>query len=197
MRRMNTKFIKWMHIKKWFGLMLALSLALGSILSFGYAQAQLSGTLVIAGSTSLQPVAEKLAEAFMDENPDVDIEVSGGGTGYGIEKCASGEIDIAMASRELTSDDPELIDHEVCRDALVIIVNPKNPATPLDLTTEQVAAIFAKEITNWSELGGTDADIIVVSREEGSGTRKFFEEEIGDISADILCESNLLFASAT
>jgi phosphate transport system substrate-binding protein len=73
---------------------------------------------------------------------------------------------------------------------VVIIVNLENPAAPLDLTTEQVAVIFAKDITNWSELGGKDEDIVVVSREEGSGTREFFEEEIGDISADILCESN-------
>jgi phosphate transport system substrate-binding protein len=141
----------------------------------------------MSGSTTVLPLAEALADGFMDEYSDVEFEISGGGSGVGMEECADGDVDIGMSSRELDSGDPDLVAHEIAKDGVAIVVNEENPVD--ELSMEEVRSIYSGEITNWEEVGGEDWTIVVVSREEGSGTRKFFEEKVmegEDITDDAL-----------
>jgi phosphate transport system substrate-binding protein len=135
-------------------------------------------TITEGGSTTVQPMAEKLASAFMEDNTDVNVIIQGGGSSTGVSKTADGTFDIGAASRELKADEPELVTHLLARDGIAIITNTGNSVN--GLTTEQVRDIYAGNITNWNELGGPDKQIIVVSREEGSGTRTAFEELVMD-----------------
>jgi phosphate transport system substrate-binding protein len=153
-------------------------------------QAGLSGQIQIAGSTTVQPLAEVLAEAFISDNPDVTIEIQGGGSSVGVTSAGEGTVDIGNASRNVKESEfeefPELIVHTIAFDGIAIVTNPDLELPSLSI--EQVKAIFAGEITNYSELGGLAAEIVVVSREEGSGTRAAFEElvmETGDEEAMI------------
>jgi phosphate transport system substrate-binding protein len=150
---------------------------------------ELSGTIDEAGSTSVQPLLELLADAFTEKYPDVTINISGGGSSAGVTACAAGTVDIGAASREIKMTESDLIPIAIARDAVAIVVNAANPVSAL--TMEQVAEIYAGEITNWSQVGGNDEEIIVVSREEGSGTRDCFESKLMDeydkeIKADAL-----------
>jgi len=134
---------------------------------------ELSGTITEAGSTSVQPLAELLAADFHKKNPKVVINISGGGTGAGVKAAAAGTVDIGAASRDITMAEADLIPICIARDGVAVAVNNDNPVTKL--TLEQVAKIYAGEITNWKDVGGKDAAIVVVSREEGSGTRDGFQ----------------------
>jgi phosphate transport system substrate-binding protein len=160
------------------GLVLAAAVALpkfaaGGIL--GEAQAaSLSGKLVVAGSTSVQPLAEELAQEFMARNPQVRIQVQGGGSSAGITAAKSGAADIGTSSRELKADEKSLHEVKIALDGIAVIVHPKNPVK--NLTGEQVRKIFSGEITNWKEVGGPAKPIMLVTREAGSGTRGAFEE---------------------
>jgi phosphate transport system substrate-binding protein len=153
-------------------------------------QAGLSGQIQIAGSTTVQPLAEVLAEAFMADNPGFTIEIQGGGSSVGVTSAGEGTVDIGNASRNVKESEfeefPKLIVHTIAFDGIAIVTNPDLELPSLSI--EQVKAIFAGEITNYSELGGLAAEIVVVSREEGSGTRAAFEElvmETGDEEAMI------------
>jgi len=141
-------------------------------------EAGLSGQIQIAGSTTVQPLAEVLAEAFMADNPDVTIEIQGGGSSVGVTSAGEGTVDIGNASRNVKESEfeefPELIVHAIAYDGIAIVSNPDLELP--SLTIEQVKAIFSGEITNFSDVGGPGAEIVVVSREEGSGTRAAFEE---------------------
>jgi phosphate transport system substrate-binding protein len=137
-----------------------------------------SKQLQLAGSTTVQPLAEVLGEAFMKLNPDVVIEIQGGGSSVGVTSAGEGTVDIGNASREIKSSEfekfPDLQVFTIAYDGIAIVTHP---GTQLDtLSVEQVRDIFAGEITNFSEVGGPDAPITVVSREEGSGTRAAFED---------------------
>jgi len=126
----------------------------------------------------VQPLAEVLGEAFMKLNPDVVIEIQGGGSSVGVTSAGEGTVDVGNASREIKSSEfekfPNLQVFTIAYDGIAIVTHPD---TQLDtLSVEQVRDIFAGEITNFSEVGGPDAPITVVSREEGSGTRAAFEE---------------------
>jgi phosphate transport system substrate-binding protein len=134
----------------------------------------LSGTITESGSTTVQPLAEKLANAFMTINPQVKVVIQGGGTAVGIKAANDATVDIGGASRELTKDDPALVTYLLARDGIAIIVNSANPIN--GLTKTQIRDIFSGTITNWSQLGGPDKDIHVAAREEGSGTRTAFQE---------------------
>jgi phosphate transport system substrate-binding protein len=141
----------------------------------GSLPATLSGTLIIDGSTSVQPLAEELKTAFVAKYPGVSINISGGGSGVGIADVAAGKVNIGASSRALTSKDPAgLVGTTIAKDAIVVIVNPSNPAT--GLTTEQVKEIYTGKVTNWKSLNGQDQPIMVYSREAGSGTLDFFSE---------------------
>ena len=136
----------------------------------------LSGTVTEAGSSTVQPLAERFADAFMEVNPNVNIVIQGGGSSVGVKSAADGTVDIGAASRELKPGEPDLVKHLLARDGIAIVVHPSN--TISGLSKEQVRDIFAGVITNWSEVGGSSGDITVVAREEGSGTRAAFEEMV-------------------
>lgn len=147
-------------------------------------EATLSGTVIIAGSTSVQPLSEELASEFMRLNPDVSIEVQGGGSSVGVKSAADEVADIGAASRELKDSEGGLglTEYVIAKDGIAVVVNPSCEVS--DLTLEQIKKIFIGEITNWSEVGGADRAITVVSREEGSGTRGAFVEISGVESKD-------------
>lgn len=136
--------------------------------------------LQIAGSTTVLPVAEECARVFMEQHPGSRIFVSGGGSSHGVQAVADGTVDIGCASRDLKSSEidahPDLVTHAVAKDGVAVIVHPSNPVT--DLTMEQLQGIYTGTITNWKDVGGTDSEIMVVTREEGSGTRDCFEQAV-------------------
>jgi phosphate transport system substrate-binding protein len=138
----------------------------------------LEGQLQLAGSTTVQPLAEVLSEAFMDMNEAVSIDVQGGGSSVGVTAAGEGTADIGMSSRNIKDSEfetfPELHVFTIAYDGIALVVN-KEVEIP-SLSVDQVRAIFTGEITNFSGVGGADAPITVVSREEGSGTRAAFEE---------------------
>ncbi|WP_130861205.1 phosphate ABC transporter substrate-binding protein [Bacilliculturomica massiliensis] len=144
----------------------------------------LSGTVVIAGSTSVQPLSEELAEAFSDVNGDITVEVQGGGSGQGIKSIEDKIADLGALSREVKEEEKALIAAEtvIAKDGVAVVVNPDCGVS--DLTLEQIRKIYTGEITNWSEVGGNDAPIVVVTREEGSGTRGAFTEITKVLSKD-------------
>ncbi len=136
----------------------------------------LTGTLTVAGSTSVQPFSEVLAEAFMAQNKEVKINVQGGGSSVGVESAISGAAGIGASSRALKAEEKaqNLVDTTIALDGIAIVVHPTN--TLKTLTGEQVMNIYLGNIKNWQEIGGPDAPITVVSREDGSGTREAFTE---------------------
>lgn len=137
------------------------------------------GSVTIAGSTSVQPFAEMLAEEYAKTYPDrPPINVQGGGSSAGARAALSGTADIGMLSRYPAESESELASTLIAEDALALIVHPANPVT--GLTKAQIRGIFSGSITNWSEVGGTPGAIHVVSREEGSGTRGAFDDLIMD-----------------
>lgn len=138
--------------------------------------AELSGTVVIAGSTSVQPLSEELADAFMDKNPNITVEVQGGGSGQGIKSIEQGIADFGALSREVKEEEKASVKTEtvIAKDGVAVVVNPD--CTVKDLTLEQIQKIYTGDIKNWKEVGGADAAIVVVTREEGSGTRGAFTE---------------------
>ena len=138
----------------------------------------LSGEITIAGSTTVQPLSEKLVEAFKAKYPKVNVVVSGGGSGVGVKSAAGGTVDIGAASREITAEERALgiVDTVIARDGIAIVVHPSQ--TVKGLTKDQIRDIFSGKITNWSEVGGVSKAIHVVAREEGSGTRAAFEEMV-------------------
>lgn len=144
--------------------------------------APVSGSLAVTGSTTVLPIAERAAEAFMDANPEADIQVSGGGSSVGVQAVGEGTADIGMASRELKDAEkeqyPDLVQYVVARDGIALIINNENPVE--SLTVEQVRMIYTGEITNWNEVGGSDAEIVVVGRDSASGTRASFEDLVMD-----------------
>jgi phosphate transport system substrate-binding protein len=163
-------------------------------------EAGLSGQLQLAGSTTVQPIAEKLAEAFMAKNPDVVIEIQGGGSSVGVTSAGEGTVDIGNASREIKSElerFPNLQIFTIAYDGIAVVTHPDTQLA--SLSVEQVRDIFAGEITNFSEVGVPDAPITVVSREEGSGTRAAFEELVmaykdaaGESQEKVITEKALL-----
>ena len=151
--------------------------------------------LKIAGSTTVLPIANECAIAYMANHPGSQIDVSGGGSSYGVKAVANGTVDIGMASRDLKDSEitayPDLVTHAIARDGVAVIVNPANPVT--NLTMGELQGIYTGTITNWVDLGGNDALIVVASREDGSGTRDCFEQAVlKPISGDIIAGAVIL-----
>lgn len=142
----------------------------------GNGTAEVTGTVVTAGSTSVQPLSEELAAAFMDVNPGITVEVQGGGSGQGIKAIEEKIADFGALSREVKDEEKASVakQYEIAKDGVAVIVNPATSVA--DLTLDQIQKIYTGEIKNWKEVGGDDAPIVVVSREEGSGTRGAFTE---------------------
>ena len=139
----------------------------------------LSGKVATDGSTSMQKVIMSLKETFEGENSGVEITYNPTGSGAGIAAVAEGRCDIGLSSRALKDSEKEqgLIGTVLAYDGIAVIINPEN--TVEDLTVQQIADIYTGVITNWSEVGGIDAQIVLIGREAGSGTRDGFESITG------------------
>ncbi len=131
--------------------------------------------VTLAGSTAFQPFAEKLAEHYMAANPQARVNVQGGGSAVGIQAALTRSADIGMADLiTLPEEAKSLTAIVVAKDGIAIVVNPKNAVT--DLTEAQVRDVFSGKVTNWKDVGGMEGPIRVVFREDGSGTRRSFDE---------------------
>ena len=140
------------------------------------ADADLSGSISMVGSTSMEKFANALSEAFMEKYPKVTVTAEFVGSGAGIEAVSNGTADIGNSSRNLKDEEKAkgVAENIVAIDGIAVVVDPAN--TVSDLTKDQLIAIYSGETTNWSDLGGADQPIVVVGREAGSGTRGAFEE---------------------
>ena len=138
--------------------------------------ADLSGTLTLAGSTSMEKLCEAMSESFMQANPGVTVTVEYTGSGAGLESLAAGSVDIGNASRGLKDEEVAggSVENVVAIDGIAVITDKENTVT--DITSEDLAKVYTGEVTNWSELGGSDQPIVAIGREAGSGTRDAFEE---------------------
>lgn len=155
--------------------------------------------IVAKGSTTVLPISQACSEVFMDQNPDVTISVQGGGSGVGIASIIDGTCDIGNASRPIK--DKEIataqekgvnpIAHVVARDAIAVVVHPENMIENLDL--EQIKGIYTGAISNWSDVGGSNQEIVVISRDSSSGTFETFNEltlEGEKVRADALLQAS-------
>ena len=136
----------------------------------------LSGSISMVGSTSMEKLANALSEAFMEEHPDVTVTAEFVGSGAGIEAVTNGTTDIGNSSRNLKDEEKAagVVENVVAIDGIAVCVDPANEVA--DLTKEQLTNIYNGTVTNWKEVGGADEPIIVIGREAGSGTRGAFEE---------------------
>lgn len=138
--------------------------------------ADLSGTITMAGSTSMEKLANAVAESFMEKYPNVTVTAEFTGSSAGVESLLAGSVNIGNSSRALKDSEKEngAVENIVAIDGIAVITDSANAVA--DLTKEQLADIYTGQITNWSEIGGNDSAIVVVGREAGSGTRGAFEE---------------------
>lgn len=135
---------------------------------------ELSGTLSMNGSTSMEKVIKAVNGAFMEKNKGVTVNLNLTGSGTGIQEASEGKCDIGNSSRKLKDEEAEKLDATVVGlDGIALVVNPANKLE--DITLEDLAKVYLGEITNWKELGGDDKSIVVIGREDGSGTRDGFE----------------------
>ena len=138
--------------------------------------ADLSGSISMVGSTSMEKFANALSETFMEKYPKVTVTAEFVGSGAGVEAVANGSADIGNASRNLKDEEKAkgVVENIVAIDGIAVVVDPANMVE--DLTKDQLAGIYDGTVTNWKDVGGSDAPIVVVGRESGSGTRTAFEE---------------------
>lgn len=142
------------------------------------AGASVSGTVTTDGSTSMEKVIGFLSEAYMEENKNVKVTYNPTGSGSGIQAVLDGRCDIGLSSRELKAEEAEKLNATVVAiDGIAIIVNPENKVS--NLTVEEISALYKGDITSWSELGGSDAPVVLIGREAASGTRDGFESITG------------------
>lgn len=140
--------------------------------------------VVINGSTTVLPIAQATAEAYMKKHPDVNISISGGGSGNGIKALIDKTTQIANSSRQIKKEEVQLaesrgvkpLEHKVAIDAIVPVVHSSNPVN--GLTIEQLSLLYQGKITNWKEVGGKDKKIIVISRDTSSGTYESWQEKV-------------------
>ena len=183
-----------MKAKKWIVVALASALAAGAFGLSGCGStsattepdtaSELSGSINVAGSDTMVNLAQAWAEKFGEENPGVMISVKGGGSGVGIAALINKTVDFADASREIKDEETtaaeaagvEPVETEVAKDGVVVIVNTANAVT--DITKEQLGKIYAGEITNWKDVGGADAQIVLLGRDSSSGTYEFIKDEV-------------------
>ncbi|MDD1705592.1 MAG: phosphate ABC transporter substrate-binding protein [Methanoregulaceae archaeon] len=136
--------------------------------------------LRISGSTTVLPIAQKAADAYMKDHASTDIQIASGGSSVGIQAIGEQTVDIGMSSRDLKAEEktkyPGLVQTVIANDGIAIIVNPAN--TVSGLTMDQIKAIYNGSVTNWKTVGGPDQAIVVVGRDSASGTREFFTESV-------------------
>lgn len=142
-----------------------------------------TGTITIAGSTALQPLADAASKNFKTANPDANITVQGGGSGTGLTQVSAGTVEIGnsdlYAAEKLKADVAKtVIDHKVCVVSFATVVNAK--VTIDNLTKDQLVSIFTGKVTNWKEVGGPDMKIVIINRPKSSGTRATFKKQALD-----------------
>jgi phosphate transport system substrate-binding protein len=138
------------------------------------APAALSGKVQMSGSTSMETIANALAEGFMLQNGGVTVDVQLGGSSVGVADVQEGKSDVGNVSRELKDEETGLVPHVIAIDGIAVIVHPTNAVT--DISKDDLILVYTGGIKNWSELGGTDEPVVVIGREASSGTRGAFEE---------------------
>ncbi|MGG6313705.1 phosphate ABC transporter substrate-binding protein [Paenibacillus macerans] len=143
------------------------------------ATSDLSGSILAVGSSALQPLVDQVSKKFMDQNPNISIQVQGGGSGTGLTQVSGGQADIGnsdvFAEEKLEAGPAgELVDHQVAVVAMAAVVNPDVNVD--NLTKDQLVQIFTGKVTNWKDLGGPDQAIQIVNRPSSSGTRATFEK---------------------
>lgn len=149
-----------------------------------------SVTISISGSTSVGPLMEKIQEKYEEENSNVTLEIQQNGSGAGIKDVISGISEIGMSSRELKDEEKSQVEGTtIAYDGIALLVNPENKVKNISL--EDVKKVYTGEITNWKELGGDDSPIVVISREEGSGTRDAFQEIVGYESEELTKDATI------
>jgi len=151
-------------------------LLLVMVLSLATGCQRQQGGITVAGSTSIEPFAELMAEEYMHRHPEAHIYVQGGGSSAGIKAVRSRAAHIGMSSRSLIGEEKDLYAVTIAKDAIAIIVHPKNPVD--DLSLSQIRQVFSGKIRNWSEVGGLSRPMVLVTREEGSGTREAFQKMV-------------------
>lgn len=175
-KKRKTKEIMAMKTKKLFALSLMTVCVLGMLAGCGK---QETGTVSTDGSTSMEEVIGSLKETFEAENKGITVTYNPTGSGTGITAVAEGRCDIGLSSRDLKDEEREngLEETVIAYDGIAVIVNPEN--TVSDLSIDDIAKIYTGEITNWKDVGGKDAEIVLIGREAGSGTRDGFESITG------------------
>jgi phosphate transport system substrate-binding protein len=161
-----------------------LAMSVAFVFFTGIVSAFAAESIIVNCSTTVLPIGQATAEAYMKKNPNVNISISGGGSGNGIKALIDKTTQIAMSSREMKKEEIELakarkvnpMEHKVAIDALTPIVHPSNPVA--NLTIEQLSLIYQGKIRNWKEVGGTDLQIVVISRDTSSGTYESWQEKI-------------------
>lgn len=159
----------------------------------------IAGNITVTGSTTVLPIAQKIAEAYMSQNPGVEIDISGGGSGEGIKALIDGTTDIADSSRFIKdSEIKQAVDKgrypvpfAVAYDCIVPVVHPSNKVA--NLSIEQLKGIYKGEIKNWKEVGGQDKKIVIISRDTSSGTYEVWEGKV--MNKERVAPSALLQAS--
>jgi len=159
-------------------------LLIAVLIASGCSRQQRSGTVRVKGSDTMVNLAQAWTEAYIKEHPSANIIVTGGGSGVGIAALINGDTDIATASRamepqELSQSKAKGLDPQqftVARDGVTVIVNPKNPVSNFNI--DQLSDIYTGKITNWKQVGGKDAKMVVLSRDKNSGTHVFFLEHV-------------------
>ncbi|MBR4944045.1 MAG: phosphate ABC transporter substrate-binding protein [Peptococcaceae bacterium] len=163
-----------MKMKKIISMMVIAALSLTLFAGCGSSDTQVAGSVSTDGSTSMEKVIGALGEAFQNDT-GISFTYNPTGSGSGIKAVQEGRCDIGLSSRDLKAEEKEagLTATVLAYDGIAIIVNPENPVN--DLSVETIAKIYTGEISNWSEVGGNDAEIVLIGREAGSGTRDGFE----------------------
>ncbi len=165
-------------MKKFISMLLICGFLVGVLAGCGSQESSSPQTVSTDGSTSMEKVMGYLSEGYMAENSDTKITYNPTGSGAGIQAVSEGRCDIGLSSRDLKPEEAENLDGTVIAlDGIAVIVNPENPV--VDLTIEQIGAIYKGEIKNWKEVGGNDAPIVLIGREAASGTRDGFESITG------------------
>ena len=167
------------------------------------AAAELSGSITVKGSDTMVNLASAWAEAFSNENPKVSISVTGGGSGTGIAALINKQTDIADSSRPMKDEEKQdaqgngvnPVEFQVALDGLSVVVNPSNPVS--ELSIPQLSDIYSGKITNWKDVGGNDASIVVLARDTNSGTHVFFKEHVVQYQEKLEYGSDVQFMAAT
>lgn len=162
------------------GILILALVAAGCVGDRSNVPAQERTSIKVTGSTTVLPIAQKAADAYMGNHPNADIQVTGGGSSVGVQAAGEKTADIGMSSRDVKADElkkyPDLVITPIGKDGVAVIVNPANSVT--SLSPAQVKGIYNGTYTNWNQVGGPDMTIVVVGRDSASGTREFFTSSI-------------------